>query len=468
MNFLSTFSSVHLVGIGGIGVSGVARFCKLHDKRVSGSDMTQTALTDALEREGMVVHIGPSQASWLPEDCDLLVYSEAVPESAPERQEALRRGIRQFGHFGFMGELSSDYTTVCISGTNGKSTTTAMVGQMAIDAGLSPTVFVGSLVPGWEYGNVIVGTSNLLIVEGDEYKRKMLQLKPQITLITNVEVDHLDVYKDLEDIEHAFHKLCEQTTGSIFLRREEIERGIVCGHESADVQTFGDALQTGIRTSSSGIQELILRERIIPYLPIFKKTGRVSLRIPGEFNMMNALGALAVGEALGISFASMQKTLEDFPGIWRRFERVGERDGAIIYSDYAHHPTAIRGTLQAAREFFPDKRILAVFQPHQHSRTRELFNDFVAAFDGADEVILSEIYGVAGREQDGSPVSSEDLCEAMRRREVARGRGVEMTRVWCKTLDETESEVRRRMHASTVVLVMGAGNIDTVARRLVL
>ncbi|MEK9157421.1 MAG: UDP-N-acetylmuramate--L-alanine ligase [Patescibacteria group bacterium] len=467
MPFLSSFSHVHCVGIGGIGVSGVARFCKAHGKGVSGSDIVQSELTDQLVRENIEIHIGESDASWIPAGCDLLVYSEAVPETAPERVEAAMRGIRQLGHFGFMGELSKDFRTICISGTNGKSTTTAMTGKIFEAAKLDPTVFVGSLVPGWEMGNVRVGESNILIIEGDEYKKKMLALYPEVTLITNIEADHLDVYKDLADIENAFHQLCEQTTGVIFLNPVDAQKGIVCGHEKADPRLYGEALHHAVRHTSEGVQSLAMEAPVISWLPFFKRhVGDLRLQVPGEFNMMNALGAVAIADVFGISFDVMQKALEDFTGIWRRFERVGEFSGAIVVSDYAHHPTAIKGTLAAAKEFFPGKRIVALFEPHQHSRTKELFNDFVTSFDDADVLVLSEVYGVAGRTEEKDRVSSLDLLNAIEARLPAGDPRVGL-RHFVKDLEEAEKMLREIVQQDDVVLIMGAGNVDKVARNLV-
>lgn len=468
MPFLSSFSRVHCVGIGGIGVSGVARFCNARGKGVSGSDLTETDLTRALTHEGIEVHIGPSNAAWIPEGCDLLVYSEAVPESAPERVEATRRGIPQLGHFGFIGELSKDYRTICVTGTNGKSTTTAMTGRIFEDAGKDPTVFVGSLVPGWALGNVRVGESDILIVEGDEYKKKMLALHPEVTLITNIEADHLDVYRDLADIEGAFHQLCEQTSRLIFLNPADADRGIVCGHETAEARTFGDALVGGVRETGAGFQRLRLRAPFFSWLPqIAREVADVRLHIPGAFNMMNALGAIALGEAFDIPVHDMEKTLAEFSGIWRRFERVGTmgEDIAVI-SDYAHHPTAIQGTLTAAKEFFPGKRIVALFEPHQHSRTKELFGDFVTAFDHADVLILSEVYGVAGRTEEKDRVSSLDLLNAIQVR-LPAGDSRVGPKYFAKDLHEAERLVREVVRPGDVVLVMGAGGVDRVARNLV-
>ena len=462
MSFLDSFSCVHIVGIGGAGVSAIAKFCQAHGKRVSGSDLATSVITDDLMRRSIEVRIGPSEAGWVPENCDLLVYSEAVPDTAPERAEAAKRGIRQLGHFAFHGELSKEFRTICIAGTNGKSTTTAMTGKIFEAAGLDPTVFVGSLVPGWGMGNVRIGKSDLLIIEGDEYKRKVLELHPETTLITNIEEDHLEIYKDLADIEAMFHQLVEQTSKTVFINWFDQHHPIACGEEQAEIRSFGeDFAKKGLvarllkqtykaRTIKDGMQTLHL-----------EAAGDLTLRVPGAFNMLNALGALAIAEVYDVHFETAQKALLDFTGIWRRFERVGVSNGAEIISDYAHHPTAIKGTLEAAREFYPGRRIVVLFEPHQHKRTKELFDDFAVSFGGADVLILSAIYGVAGRTTD-TDVSSEQLLHAAMTSDAAPKQGM-----YAANLEEAEMKMRDLIREGDVVLVMGAGNVDRVARSLV-
>ncbi len=468
MQAFSSFHIVHCLGVGGIGISAVAKFLQAQGKTVSGSDLVSSRVTDDLVARGIEVHIGPSDASWLAQDCDLVIYSEAVSETAPERVEATRRGIKQLGHFDFLGELSKSYRTICITGTNGKSTTTAIVGKIFETAGLDPTVFVGSIVPGWELGNIRIGKSDILIVEGDEYKRKMLKLHPETTLITNIEEDHLEIYKDLDDIKKAFHQLCEQTSTLILQNALYPDQLVACGHERAEVRLFGEYVKRAKRHTSAGKQSLALKTGRIPI--VSKTLGTLTLAVPGEFNMMNALGAIAVAEEYGVEWEVMQKTLAEFSGIWRRFERVGkyqimhkdEKGDVEIISDYAHHPTAIRGTIAAAKEFFPGRRIVAVFEPHQHNRTKELFDDFAVSFQGADVLILSEIYGVAGRMEDAHEVNSKMLLDAIMNSSNAPKEGM-----YAANLHEAEHLVREHVRADDVVLVMGAGGIDNVARRLV-
>lgn len=426
-DFLASFSHVHCIGLGGIGVSAVAKFCKVQGKSVSGSDSHASVITEACAAMGINFSVGHDAAN-IPEDCDLVVYSEAVPENNAERVAATERGIRQLGHFGFLGELSKSYRTICVTGTHGKSTTTAMLGKIFEAAGYDPTVFVGSLVPGFSLGNVRVGQGPFLVVEGDEYKRKMLQLHPEVTLITNIEHDHPDVYRDLADVQAAFDQLAAQTSGPV------ISGNDLNGLNPED-RMFGEGTQT---------------------------LGDITLSIPGIFNMKNAYGAKKVAAHYGVPDEIICRTLRDFSGIWRRFERVGAYRGAPVISDYAHHPTAVKATIVAARELFPNRRIVLAFEPHQHARTRELFSDFVEAFDGADLCILSEIYGVEGRTESAGAISSQDLVDAIAQRNTAPG-----ALFYAPDLAHVRDLLERLVKSDDVVIVMGAGNIDSVARALV-
>jgi UDP-N-acetylmuramate--alanine ligase len=416
--FFDNYKRIHCLGIGGIGISAVAKFLLIHNKAVSGSDTAASDITRDLEARGIHVSIG-HRAENLPADIDLIVYSEAVPADSPERVDAERRGVKQLGHFDFLGELSKDYRTICITGTHGKSTTTAMTGLIFEAAGLDPTVFVGSLVPGWQDGNLRIGKSDILIIEGDEYKKKMLKLHPEVTLINNIEKDHLDVYKDLADIVATFAQLETQTSRKV-LRPDRDE-----------LATFN-----------------------------------INMKVPGEFNRLNAIGARMVAREFGIDDSVSNEALKNFPGIWRRFERVGQMTspldkggvrGVEIVSDYGHHPTAINETLKAAKEFFPGRRIVLLFEPHQHNRTKELFDDFVTAFVNADVAIISEIYHVEGRVADEGEISSLDLVRAINSDKVT----------YAKNLEEAEANLRSIIQADDVVIIMGAGEVDRIARTLV-
>ena len=450
--FIDSYKHIHCVGIGGIGISAIAKFLLAHGKSVSGSDVFTSNITRDLETRGVKIAIGHT-ADNLPADVDLVVYTEAAPEDNLERAEAKRRGLKQLGHFDFLGELSKEYRTICVTGTHGKSTTTAMTGLIFEAAGLDPTVFVGSLVPGWKDGNLRFGKSDILIIEGDEYKKKMLKLHPETTLITNVEADHLDAYTDLNDIEQSFHQLGRQTSQTVFLNVFEQARHIYSGEGQAKEKLFGTELLGHRQFPCFWHRHHAQRDIDNGW----QRLGGIELQVPGEFNMLNALGARALAREYGINDDITRRALKAFTGIWRRFEKVGELNGATIISDYGHHPTAIKATLAAAKEFYPGRRLILLFEPHQHHRTKALLTDFVTAFDQADMTIISEIYHVEGRVADASDVSSKDIVDKIALPKVA----------YATNLVVAEAELRALIKPEDVVIVMGAGDIDKVARNLV-
>ncbi|MEK9131277.1 MAG: Mur ligase domain-containing protein [Patescibacteria group bacterium] len=399
---------VHLIGAGGIGVSAVGKLFLCWGKTVTGSDVFHNEQVDVLRHLGANISVGHS-AENVKEDIGLIVYSPAVGEDNVERARARELGLTQMSYPQFLGELAKGYKTIAISGTHGKSTTTAMIGLILEAAGLDPTVIVGSKVNSWPDGNLRVGSSNLLVLEACEHMAGMLNIHPDIAVITNVEMDHPDFYRDLAHVQETFEKWKSQA-------KQVIEGPITDGPE-------------------------------------------FSLMIPVGFNLENARLAATVAKQLGASDEVIVKTLNAFSGLWRRFEKVSAWHGADIFSDYAHHPTAIKKTLQGAREFFPGRRIVLCFQPHQHARTKELFDDFVPSFDGADVLILVEIYAVAGRLEVAGEISSRDLVEAVKK----RGKDVS----YAADLVDAEKQLKDVIVPQDVVLVMGAGDIDDVARRLV-
>jgi len=448
---------VHIIGIGGIGISAVAKLLYHNGKEVTGSDVNASSITDEVEELGIKVSIGhmPDQ---VPEGCDLVIYSSAVPDDNPERVVATEQGIRQINYPEFLGELTNEYRTIAITGTHGKSSTTAMTGLIFEAAGLDPTVIVGSKVATFPDGNLRLGKSDILIVEACEHEAHMLNIKPEQAVITNVEREHLDYYRDLDHIKESFQKFINGTKEKVIINADDVnsknfkaDQVISFGYEFGDYRVqshnVGDGVQSFDVTKSG------------------KALGSVKLYIPGKYNVMNAMAAITVATEFGIDFSDCQKALNDYPGAWRRFETVGSWHGAKIISDYAHHPTAIKATLVATREFFPDKKVILVYQPHHHVRTRELFDDFIPAFDECDELILAEIYRVAGRESDEyQDVSSRELVEAVQARDEGKGRRREV--VFSADLNSVEDEVRNRAKDGDIVIFMGAGDIDEVARGL--
>lgn len=463
MTFMDSFRRVHVIGAGGIGVSAVARLLAHAGKQVTGSDVARGEITDDLAAAGISVAIGHDAAN-LPADADLVVFSDAVPPSNPERAEASRRGVTQLSYFQFLGKFSADRRTIAVSGTNGKSTTTAMLGLMLERGGLDPTVIVGSKVPTFPQRNLRLGNSDLFVVEADEYNAHMLELSPWLIVLTNIEEDHLDFYRDIDHIVATFREYVGRlpADGKLIANADDPLCAASKMTPPVTPVTFGMGEAAQYRAHDLLVQR---------GLQMFSVTrdgredlGQWAMQIPGNFNVMNALAAAAAAIELGVSVETVVDTLRDFTGIWRRFEQVGECNGARLISDYGHHPTAVSGTLQAARSFYEGSRIVLAFQPHHHNRTRKLFNEFVASFDGADVLVLAEVYDVAGRENAAEQVSSRQLIEAVQKRDAERGVTREI--VYAADAADVARLLRKVLRSGDVALVMGAGDIYTVPKQL--
>jgi UDP-N-acetylmuramate--alanine ligase len=456
---LRAANNIHCIGAGGIGLSALAKYLSAQGKRVTGSDLYETDISAELSEHGVEVEYG--QAGSLPEGTELVIYSEAVPFENPEREAGRNAGIPEMSYAEALGAVSRDKRTIAVSGSNGKSTTTAMIGLILEAAGMDPTVILGSKVPGFPMGNLRIGESDWMVVEADDYHAHMLHLRPEMIVLTNIEEEHLDYFKDLDHIIRTFQSFIDSLPpeGTLIV--------------NADDEVSFDDLRHHPNTMTYGIDEPADHNardiHVADGVQTFEvsrteegKIGELALRVPGRFNISNALAAAACCLAAGVPFPVIRETLAEFRGIWRRFEHVGEWDGTTVVSDYGHHPTAVRGTIAAAREFFPDRRLILVYQPHQRHRTRALMSAFASAFDGVDRLILSDIYDVAGREDSAdAQVSSAMLAEAIEARpESPRP-------LLGGDLRHTEDMVRSNAEPGDVVIVMGAGDIDSLARNLV-
>lgn len=443
------YKHAHFIGIGGIGMSALAKWFLHEGVRVSGSDIHPSAITKELEARGAQVFSGHALSN-LAESVDLAIYSPAIPETNIERVLARERGIPERTNFEFLGDISKSFSTIVVTGTNGKSTTTAMLGLILIAAGYDPTVVVGSFVPGFKDGNLRLGKGRFFVVEGCEYRANMMHLNPEMIILTNIEEDHLDYYQDLQHIQKTFQSFIDKLKGQgmVALNVDDAEIGTL---QVSRPVTYG---------SSRSNPTYSFNERILAMgrQRVRTNVGEFELQIPGEFNVYNAMAAIAAAMELGVSFEVCQRVLKEFRGIWRRFERVGQWQGAEVISDYGHHPSAIRQTIEAAREFFPGRRIVVCYQPHQHDRTKKLFNEFVVTLPLADRLIVTEIYDVAGRDEQHD-VSSRDLVEAIKSKHP--GKDVQ----FADSLDMAESQLRDLVQPNDLLLIMGAGDIDELARR---
>ena len=430
---LSKVKKIHFIGIGGIGVSAIARMMLAEGKQVSGSDASDSLILRELKKLGAKIregHNGRSLASTI----DLVVYTTAITKDNPELKKAEKMRIPTMTYPEMLGLVSRDKYTVAVSGTHGKTTTTAMIAKILMDANLNPTVVVGSLLKK-ENSNFIAGKSNLFVCEACEYKRAFLNLAPKILIVTNIEEDHLDYYKDLRDIQDAFSELAGKLSKNDFL---------VCNPNDKNLKPI--ILKT--------------KAKIIDYsktcLPAGRFRANFKLKIPGAHNIENAQAALAAAKILKIKKREAIKALEQFPGVWRRFEYKGRsRKGVLIYDDYAHHPTEIRAALKGAREFFGGKKFYAVFQPHLYSRTKSLLGDFAKSFGDADVVIIADIY--AAREKDSGEIHSKDLVAKMKHLNARHA----------SSFKEIEKFLKNNIKGGDVVITMGAGDVFKVGERLI-
>ncbi len=422
---MEVVKKIHFIGIGGIGMSALARHFLAEGKVVSGSDRAPSDLTEALEKEGVVFY-DTQTAENISEDIDFVVYTEAMAHDHEELVTARSKGIPTVNYFEALGMVANSYYVVAVAGTHGKTTTTAMLIDIFEDAGLDPSAVVGSLrsCTGKNYRR---GKSKYFIVEACEYKRDFLYLEPDILVITNIEAEHLDYYKNLDDVVSAFAE---------FAKKVPEEGFIICNTKDPVIKRVIEGVQGKVIDYTKSLDLLM------------------PMGLPGLHNRMNAAAAFAASAQCGILKNATHASIQNFSGTWRRFEYKGKTpQGAMVYDDYGHHPTEITATLQGTRELYPDKKIVLVFQPHTYSRTHALFDDFVSSLGKADEVILLPIY--AARETNESGVSSEQLAEKI-------GSSASIA---TSLADATEKV--RLLAEGTVLLVMGAGDVYKVAENVV-
>lgn len=405
---LNDVKSVHFVGIGGISMSGLAQVLLESGYNVTGSDINNSNLIDKLRNNGALICIPHDPKSV--EAAELVVYTTAVKQDNCEIVRAKELGIPVIDRATFLGMIMKNYNYgVAIAGCHGKTTTTSMVSIIIKNAGLDPTVLIGGEIEAIN-GNVRVGKSDYFITEACEYCESFLKFHPFVAAILNIEKDHLDFYKDINHIISAFQKFAKLVPKNGTL--------IVCGDNkyALDISKEVDCkvLTYGIKNKTGFYAKKIKYDNLgHPTFEVIhknKKLGTFSLNIPGEHNVLNALAAVAISYNAGISMDIVKKSLKEFKGTYRRFDIKGVRNNITIVDDYAHHPTEIKATLQAAKQF-PHQKIWCVFQPHTYTRTKTLFNEFSEAFYDADNVIITDIY--AAREKDTGLVNPSDLVDSI-------------------------------------------------------
>ena len=411
-----------MIGIGGIGMSALAQLYFDQGYTVSGSDREESPTTTLLTKKGITVHLTQT-GEYIQDNVSFAVYSEAVGEDNPERMKVKELGITEYSYFEALGEVTRTKRTIAVSGTHGKTTTAAMLTKLLVDAGVSPTAIIGSLVK--DFGsNYVKGEGEWFVVEACEYKRDFLTLHPEILVITNLELDHTDYYKDLADVQDAFSTLIAQTKGTIVTN-----------------------------VSHKNIAPLVTGREVIDYT----KEKETPLSLPGVFNKENAKAAAAAAKVVKeMNDEEVQRSLETFQGTWRRFDKKGVTvNGALVYDDYAHHPTAVKATLEEMKKLTKGKLYVA-FHPHLYSRTKDLLSEFSSAFSSADQVYVAPIY--AAREIDDGSISSEILAEKIRE---------QGTLAQAKTFEEIQEAFETLPQEGDVIVTMGAGDIYKVGDNIV-
>jgi len=444
-DILKNINHIYFTGIGGIGMSGIAEILLESGYHVSGSDRQLTDITEYLQAKGAIIFQG-HQAEYLKE-VDLLVYSSAIPANNPERIEARRLGIVEIRRAEMLAAIMEGHYKIAIAGTHGKTTTTALCSHVTIEAGLDPTVVIGGKLKNLKT-NARLGKGNVFITEADEYDRSFLTLSPDISVITTIEEDHLDIYQDMNDIRETF---------MTFTRLGSLDGRIICciddpvvrdlsSNFKKEVFSYGFSKDAMYRASDAKFSE---NGSTFDILKNQESLARITLKIPGRHNILNALASYIVAEQIGIDSKNIRQALEEFTGVDRRFEIKGSVNKIIVVDDYAHHPTEITATIESARSGW-NCRVVVVFQPHLYSRTRDFYKEFATALSKADEIILSEIY--PAREQPISGVSSELILNE------AKSQGYKNFN-YIPLKETIDTYLLKNLRSGDMVITMGAGDI---------
>ena len=444
---------VFFVGIGGSSMSGLARMMKWMGMTVSGSDRTRSHKTDALESEGIRVFIGHEGKNV--EGSSLLVYSAAISETNPERAYALKAGIPQIERCDLIGGIMKRFAeSVAISGTHGKTTTTAMMAQTFLSCGEDPSVHIGGELD-YLGGSTRLGKGEAFICEACEYHASFLHFFPTVAVILNIDEDHLDFYKDIDDIQNAFFKfssLVPESGWTVGCGDDGRVRNVLASL-SCRTRTYGLEPQNEIRAEEISYDENGCAHFTATLFG--HPLTEVELRVPGEHNVKNALAVIAVASIFSLPMSRAAEALGQFSGVHRRYELTSVTDGVRVYQDYGHNPAETQNVLRVARVQAP-KRLWAVLQPHTYSRTKKLFNGFLTCFDDADEVLVTDICGA--READPGDISSSMLVEAM----CEKGLRAHLT----PSFDDAESYLRAHWQPGDVVVTLGCGDIDLLNEQI--
>lgn len=442
-------SKIHFIGIGGVSMSSLAEICLANGYCVSGSDVNNTKLTEKLSANGATIYIGQKAENI--NSPDAVVYTAAISKDNPEYIAAENTGVPFLERSVFLGELMKIYNNnCCISGTHGKTTTTAMVSLIMLQTDIDPTILVGGEVK--ELGsNYKIGSNEMLVTESCEYVESFLKFYPKTAIINNIEADHLDYFKDLEHIKSSFRKFADLVPADGCIVANGQDKNVVDTLKGmTNIKYFGidgkfDYSAQNLKYNSFGFGEydLYANDEFMCH---------ITLNVPGEHNVLNSLGAAAISHIHGCSFEAITKGLYIFKGTGRRFEFIGNCNGADIFDDYAHHPTEIKTTLKACKRY-GNKNVIAIFQPHTYTRTKALYSEFLECFYDSDELILTDIY--AAREKDTGLVSSSELASSLKEK------GINVK--YIKTFDEIVKYLKTKTSPDNLIITIGAGDVYKIS-----
>lgn len=423
---------------------------------VYGSDVQLTSTIFALQEKGASITL-TQDGSWVNSDMALVITSAAVGSDNGDILAARNEGVRVMKYSQALGMLMDSRVGVAVSGTHGKTTTTAMIATIMRAAGLDPSFVIGGEVSALG-GSSALGSGEYFVVEACEYDRSFLHLSPDIAVITNIEEEHLDYYHSMDELVGAFCEFASRVSreGLLVVAGDDENVRVAAGHASSRVETYSIGSPAHWTSSQPVIQGGRNRFRVFHWGRYF---GDFSLRLPGRHNVMNALAAIAVCHHAGVSTEVIQRALSEFAGVKRRFQILSTVGHITVVDDYGHHPTEIRVTLEAAREFFPGRRIWCAFQPHQYSRTRAMLGGLARAFQKADRTVFTDIYPARDSEKDMRSVSSMEL--------LLEARGVGVRALYVPDLGDVAKELSTRLHPGDVVMTMGAGNVWQVGVELI-
>tara|TARA_R100001086_G_scaffold249467_1_gene189280 strand:- start:4831 stop:6207 length:1377 start_codon:yes stop_codon:yes gene_type:complete len=437
-----------MVGIGGIGMSGMAEILIQRGYKVTGSDGASNETTDRLKELGATIYQGHAPENI--EGADVVVYTSAVKATENEETKAaLENRIPTIKRAEMLAELMKMKFGIGVAGTHGKTTTTTMIGHVTQDGNYDPTIMVGGKVHSFDKTNAVVGKGDVIVVEADEFDRTFLRLTPSIAIITNIEAEHLDIYDDLEDVKGAFIDYANKVPfyGAVIVCLDDPNVRSILPDLERRIISYGLSPQAQVRAVDIQMNQFTSTFTV---MNDDQKLGVITLKAPGDHNVKNALAAVATGIELNIDFKLIKQGLERYQGVFRRFQKKAEEQGVMVIDDYAHHPTEVAATLNAARKGWPDRRIVAVFQPHLYSRTQDLYKEFGLSFSDAEVLVITDVY--PSREKPIEGVTGKlisDTAEQYGHKNV----------IYVEDKADVTNTLKEISKSGDIIITMGAGDI---------